>query len=153
MTGSEYANRIASYVLKNYGDRGVEVYRELSLGKTIIGKNRRMDILVINMDMDKAFCIECKFQDTQGTVDEKIPYALADMESVRTYIPGCIAYAGGGLSVGVQHMLQASTLAAYCLPPETLARSSATEELDHLLAMTFHWWDLLIGSKRPFRLS
>jgi hypothetical protein len=51
-------------------------------------------------------------------------------------------------------MLQASSNAVHCLPdPKTLSpiantkvygpNSFATWELDHLLAMTFGWWDLI----------
>jgi hypothetical protein len=27
--------------------------------------------------------------------------------------------------------------------------SPETRELDHLMAMNFQWWDVLVGSKRP----
>src|SRR5262245_4491864 len=45
------------------------------------------------------------FQDSEGTVDEKIPYALDDLRAPS--IAGCIAYAGRGFSKGVLHMLEA----------------------------------------------
>ena len=44
MTGGEYANLIACYVSKRFGSRGLKVYREIHVGKTIIGKNRRIDV-------------------------------------------------------------------------------------------------------------
>ena len=150
MTGREYADLIARYILKNYGDRGVTVYREVDIGKSIIGKNRRIDIFVISHS--EAFAIECKYQDSQGTVDEKIPYALEDISAM--HMGGCIVYAGSGFSTGVLHMLQASEVAAYCLPdPETLNPSRDTKELDHQLAVHFRWWDLLIRKKKPFELT
>ena len=63
---------------------------------------------------------------------------------------GCIAYAGKGFSEGVLHMLNASPHAAYCLPFDGQTDSSLdTKELDHLLAVHFGWWDVLIGPKRP----
>ena len=63
---------------------------------------------------------------------------------------GCIAYAGQGLLGGVLHMLGAAPHAAYCLPVEGQAESSAeTRELDHMLATHFGWWDVLVGGKRP----
>ena len=40
MTGKEYADLVASYILANFGSRGLVVYREVQMGKTIIGKNR-----------------------------------------------------------------------------------------------------------------
>ena len=51
---------------------------------------------------NKAFAIECKFQDSEGTVDEKIPYALDDLQALP--MAGCIAYAGTGFSEGVRYM-------------------------------------------------
>ena len=114
MTGSEYANRIAAYVARRFGTRGLKVYREIRVGKSIIGKNRCLDVFCLCEVTNKAFAIECKFQDSEGTVDEKIPYSLDDLEAMP--MAGCIAYAGKGFSEGVLHMLRASTRAAYCLP-------------------------------------
>ena len=147
MTGAEYANLVAAYVSKRFGSRTLKVYREIRVGKTIIGKNRCIDIFCVSDDSRKAFAIECKFQDSQGTVDEKIPYALDDLRALP--MSGCIAYAGQGFSEGVLHMLAASRHAAYCLPaPGQMETSADTRELDHLLAVHFEWWDVLIEKKR-----
>ena len=148
MTGTEYANLIASYVSKRFGARTLKVYREIKVGKTIIGKNRCIDIFCVSDDTQKAFAIECKFQDSQGTVDEKIPYALDDLRALP--MAGCIAYAGQGFSDGVLHMLAASRHAAYCLPTIGQTETTAeTKELDHVLAVHFGWWDVLIEKKKP----
>ena len=148
MTGGEYANLVATYVARRFGDRGLRVYREVRVGKTIIGKNRYVDVFCVSDDTRKAFAIECKFQESQGTVDEKIPYALDDLRALP--MSGCIAYAGQGFSEGVQHMLAASPHAAYCLPLSDQIDSSAeTRELDHVLAVHFGWWDVLIERKKP----
>ena len=148
MTGSEYANRIASYVAGQFGTRGLKVYREIRVGKSIIGKNRCLDVFCLCDVTNKAFAIECKFQDSEGTVDEKIPYSLDDLEAMP--MAGCIAYAGKGFSEGVLHMLRASTRAAYCLPAADQIHSTPdTRELDHLLAMHFGWWDVFVGKKKP----
>jgi hypothetical protein len=148
MTGAEYANLVASYVSRRFASRSLKVYREIRVGKTIIGKNRCLDIFCVSEDSHKAFGIECKFQESQGTVDEKIPYALDDLLALP--MPGCIAYAGQGFSDGVLHMLAASRHAAFCLPlPEQTDSTSDTRELDHLLAVHFGWWDVLIEKRRP----
>src|ERR1043166_7010042 len=127
-TGTDYANLGASYVARRFGTRSLKVYREIRIGKTIIGKNRCIDIFCVADDSQKAFAIECKYQDSQGTVDEKIPYALDDVQALP--MAGCIAYAGQGFSDGVQHMLAASPHAAFCLPLPGQGDSSAdTKEL------------------------
>jgi hypothetical protein len=148
VTGAEYANLIASYLARRFGSRGLTVYREIRVGKSIIGKNRCIDVFCVRAADSTAFAIECKFQDSPGTVDEKIPYALDDLEALP--MAGCIAYAGKGFSEGVLHMLQAAPRAAYCLPVRDQHDSSAdTRELDHLLAAHFGWWDVVIGNRRP----
>lgn len=129
----------------------MEVYTEIRVGKSIIGKGRRIDLFVYDSAKNKAFAIECKYQGTQGTADEKIPYALADMSSLP--MGGCIVYAGGGFSQGVLHMLQSSEIAAYCLPDELkLNGGGKTWELDHLLALHFGWWDIFLSKKKPIQI-
>ena len=131
MTGHAYTQLIASYIVDNFAERGIEVYREVAVGKSIIGKNRRVDLLLLDQARGAAFAVECKYQDSQGTADEKIPYALDDLASLQ--MAGCLVYAGGGFSTGVQHMLQSSELAAYCLPdPADLASRPAQHVGDRL---------------------
>ena len=149
MTGKEYRDLIAGYIDKSFGPAGLAVYVEVSLGKTIIGKDRRVDVFVVRTNDQRALAIECKYQDVQGTTDEKIPYALQDLEAMR--VPGCLVYAGGGWSAGILHTLAASPLAAYCLPdPATAARTAETRELDHVLSATFGLWDMILPVTRRF---
>jgi len=146
VTGTEYANLIASYVARRYGARGLKVYREIRVGKSIIGKKRCIDVFCVREADNTAFAVECKYQDSVGTVDEKIPYALDDLDALP--MAGCIAYAGRGFSDGVLHMLNAAPRAAFCLPVEGQAESSAdTRELDHLIAAHFGWWDVIVAGK------
>jgi hypothetical protein len=148
MTGNEYADLIAAYVVENFGGRGIVVYREVSLGKTIIGKNRHVDILVIESATNTALAIECKYQDSSGTVDEKIPYAIQDMQAMS--MPVCLTYAGSGFSDGILHMLAGCPIAAYCLPSPFRQPSRDTRELDVALALAFRWWDVIVYNKKPF---
>ena len=161
LTGTRYRRLIARYVLAAHGDRGVQVYEEVPIGTSIIGKQRRVDLRVLQERGQKqaAYAIECKYQDSPGTVDEKIPYALEDLAAMP--LPGIIAYAGGGFSAGVLHLLQGSEHAAYCLPDDTMKAlprrsggsiDSGTWQLDHALALAFGWWDLIVGGKQPLLL-
>jgi len=150
LSGKEYADLVAAYILKNFGARGLTVYREVSMGKTIIGKNRHVDILVLHEQRSVVLAIECKYQDTLGTVDEKIPYAIQDMQAMG--LPVCLVYAGAGFSSGILHMLAACPIAAQCLPAASLEPSRETRELDIAVAMAFGFWDLVVGHKKPFVL-
>ena len=149
LTGTQYANLVASYLVARFGHRGVTVYREVPFGKTLIGKNRRIDILLIEESSRTAMALECKYQDSAGTADEKIPYALQDLAQLG--MPACLVYAGEGFSPGIAHMLAASPLTAYCWPEAPFASTEATRELDAALARTFRWWDLVVAGKSPFK--
>lgn len=151
MTGNEYATLIAAYLTRNYGPRGLAVYREVSLGKSIIGKNRRVDVFAVHNESSKALAIECKVQTTSGTADEKIPYTLQDLAAM--HVPAFVVYAGPGFSEGVLHLLRSSERAAYCLPDQSLEPSTDTIELDHIVAMTFGWWQAVLRDKKPFDLA
>jgi hypothetical protein len=145
----DYRDLIAAYIDANFSRRGIVVYTEVSLGKTIIGKNRQLDVFVLRKEDQTALGIECKYQDSQGTTDEKIPYALQDLEAM--WIPGCLVYAGGGWSKGVLHTLEGSRLGVHCLPERpSLARTHGTRELDHVLASVFGLWDQVIPEERLF---
>jgi len=125
ITGNGFRDLIAEYIHHQYGSHDLVVYREVNLGKTIIAKDRQIDVFVMRPSDQKAIAIECKYQDVQGTADEKIPYALDDLAAL--WVPGCLVYAGRGWSKGVLHQLEASRLAAYCLPERpALSRSKTT---------------------------
>ena len=63
MTGADYANLVALYLARRFGGRGLRVYREVRVGKSIIGKNRCIDVFCVAEPGNQAFAIECKFQD------------------------------------------------------------------------------------------
>jgi hypothetical protein len=148
----DYRDLIASYIDANFAAHGLRVFTEVCLGKTIIGKARRIDVFVLRPADQRALALECKYQEVPGTTDEKIPYALLDLAAL--WIPGCLVYAGRGWSKGVLHTLQGSRVAAYCLPEGLVApRAGATEELDHVLGAVFGLWDIVISEERAFRKS
>ena len=34
-----------------------------------------------------------------------------------------------------------------------IAATASTSELDHIVAMTFQWWDLVIKARKPFEVE
>jgi hypothetical protein len=150
VTGHNYRDLIAGYIHHQYGEHGLVVYREVNLGKTIIGKDRQIDVFVVRPADQRAIAIECKYQDVQGTADEKIPYALDDLAAL--WIPGILVYSGRGWSRGVLHQLEASRLAAYCLPEgRSWQRGKATRELDYVLAATFGFWEQILPAAKRYK--
>ncbi|MGB1013785.1 MAG: PD-(D/E)XK nuclease superfamily protein [Nannocystaceae bacterium] len=149
MSGHAYRDRVAKYIHDKFAPHGLVVYTEVPLGKTIIGKRRRLDIFVRHETTSMAMGIECKFQASSGTTDEKIPYALADLEAM--WIPGCLVYAGRGWSAGVLHTLEGSRNAVYCDPGVASGkRNRPTAELDHVLASVFGLWSIVLPEKRRY---
>ncbi len=151
MNGNQYANWVGNYIKENFSDRGIKVYSEIFMGKSIIGKNRRVDLLVLDESQNKAIAIECKCQNVSGTADEKVPYTLKDSEAMQ--MAAYVVYGGEGFSKGITHMLEASELACHAVPlnnDETkLGRTATTKELDQILAMNFSWWDIFTQGKTP----
>ena len=113
-SGDAFRDLIARYIHANFGALGLVVYVEVPLGKTIVGKNRRLDLLVLRPSDQRALGLECKFQSGSGTTDEKIPYALQDLAAM--WIPGALVYGGSGWSSGILHVLEGSRLAVNCEP-------------------------------------
>ncbi len=151
MNGNDYADWVGSYIVNNFGTRGIKVYREVSMGKSIIGKNRRVDVLVVDETQSQAVAIECKYQSVSGTVDEKIPYTLNDAKAMQ--MDAYVVYGGGGFSKGITHMLEANELACFAEPADDATqnyrRTAKTRELDQILAMKFCWWDIFTDGKEP----
>jgi hypothetical protein len=69
------------------------------------------------------------------------------------HVPAFVVYAGSGFSDGVLHMLRSNKRAAYCYPEPSLEPTQSTIELDHIVAMTFGWWEAVLRDKRPFNLE
>lgn len=151
MNGNQYANWVGNYIKVNFSSRGIIVYSEIFMGKSIIGKNRRVDLLVLNESLNKAIAIECKCQNVPGTADEKVPYTLKDSEAMQ--MDAYVVYGGEGFSKGITHMLEANELACYAMPQDNdennFSRTISTRELDQILAMKFSWWDIFTNGKTP----
>jgi hypothetical protein len=151
MNGNQYANWVGQYIKANFSSRGIVVYSEIYMGKSIIGKNRRVDLLVLDKSQGKAIAIECKCQNVSGTADEKVPYTLQDSEAMQ--MDAYVVYGGEGFSKGITHMLEASEIACYAVPLDNdetnFSRTTNTRELDQILAMRFSWWDIFTQGKNP----
>ena len=147
MTGAEYANLVASYISRRFASRALKVYREIKVQDDHRKRPLRRHLL---RERRRTEGIRDRVQVSgqSGHGGRTIPYALEDVRALP--MAGCIAYAGSGFSSGVLHMLAASPHAAYCLPlNDQSAMTSDTKELDHVLAVHFGWWDVLVGQRRP----
>ena len=117
----------------------------------MIGKDRYIDVFVVRPDDRKAIAIECKYQDSLGTVDEKIPYALQDLEAL--WVPGCLVYAGKGWSKGV-HAHARGLAARGVLPARTRRRWPAPSRRASSITCSrrsFGFWELVLPAAKRLK--
>ena len=74
---------------------GKQFIRQLPVGDTIYETVRKCDFFIINREkFPEDLIIECKWQQSKGSVDEKYPFLLYNI--IRTGIPTVILLDGGG---------------------------------------------------------
>ena len=88
---------------------GLDYRRRLTVGKTIYGKDREVDVLFRDARNGNRLAVEAKYQRVAGTADEKLPYAVLNLATLP--LPGVIVYGGGGFHQGALHWLCANTRA------------------------------------------
>lgn len=85
---------------------GIEVREQVRVGRRIWGAERRIDLVLTNPLDRRRLGLECKFQGTGGSAEEKIPLVLQDIAAWP--IPGLIVFAGAGFSEHMRAYLIAS---------------------------------------------
>ena len=144
--GKPFRQMIARHVAARFSGAGLEVFEEIPVGSTIIGKDRRVDVLVVSSRTGAAVALEAKYQDSPGTTDEKIHYALADCAAM--WIPAVVVYGGRGWSAGVRHTMQASRHAvAFDAGSDGTVLNST--ELDSFIASAFGLWPTILKGRTP----
>jgi PD-(D/E)XK nuclease superfamily domain len=73
--------------------------RQVAVGQTIYGAEQHVDFLIHNLpDYPRGLVIESKWQMSNGSIDQKFPYVLANIE--RHSIPTIVIVHGGGCHEG-----------------------------------------------------
>ena len=88
---------------------GLDFRRKLTVGKTVYGRDREVDVLFRDARNGTRVAVEAKYQRVAGTADEKLPYAVLNLQTLP--LPGVIVYGGGGFHQGALHWLCANTRA------------------------------------------
>ena len=73
----------------------LETTSQVKVGHRIWGAQRRIDLIVSNQD-GRRLGLECKYQGTAGSAEEKIPAIIRDIEAWP--IDGLVVFAGNGFS-------------------------------------------------------
>ena len=78
----------------------------MRVARRIWGAVRRIDIVLTHAETRRTLGIECKFQGTQGTAEEKIPSTIQDIAAWP--IRGLVVFAGEGFTPNMRSFLIAS---------------------------------------------
>jgi hypothetical protein len=85
---------------------GLQVRTQVRVARRIWGAVRRIDIVLTHEETRRTLGIECKFQGTQGTAEEKIPSTIQDIAAWP--IRGLVVFAGEGFTPNMRSFLIAS---------------------------------------------
>src|SRR5260221_3183260 len=75
--------------------------RKLTVGKTVYGRDREVDVLFRDARNGNRLAIEAKYQRVSGTADEKLPYAVLNLSTLP--LPGVIVYGVSGFHLCPLH--------------------------------------------------
>ena len=102
---------------------GLQPRLQFRAGRRIWGAERRIDVVLTHVTTRKRLGVECKFQATGGSAEEKIPTTIQDIAAWP--IPGIVVFAGQGFSPHMRSFLIAS------------GRAVAFEDLESWLQLFF----------------
>jgi hypothetical protein len=85
---------------------GLEAREQFKLGRRIWGAERRIDVVITNPIDRRRLGVECKYQGTTGTAEEKIPAIIQDLAAWP--IPGLVVFDGEGFTTHMRNFLIAS---------------------------------------------
>ena len=102
MTGTQFRDIVAELA------EGLDltVVKEVEVGRRLWGSKRRIDLILTDEESGQRLGIECKYQRTAGSAQEKIPAAIADIDSWP--IDGIVAYDGPGFSANMRAYLDST---------------------------------------------
>ncbi|RMG33400.1 MAG: hypothetical protein D6732_12210 [Methanobacteriota archaeon] len=95
-TAPKNGRELQQRVMELAASLGLKVQDEVRAARRLWGSKRRIDVLLIDPDTGKTLGIECKYQGTPGTAEEKIAATLQDIE--HWPIPGIVVIEGSGFS-------------------------------------------------------
>ena len=102
-SASRMGRSLEDRVIELARELGLDVERQVKIGRRIWGSERKIDVVVRKRGTDKVLGIECKYQGVSGTAQEKI---MATIEDMRQWpIPGIVVIDGEGFTGGMKGLL------------------------------------------------
>jgi hypothetical protein len=82
---------------------GLDVESQVAVGRRIWGARRKIDVVLKHPETRVSLGIECKYQGSVGSAEEKIP---ATIDDIRAWpIRGIVVYSGTGFSMNIKSFL------------------------------------------------
>ena len=81
----------------------LETHLQVRVGRRLWGAERKIDLILTHPVQRKSLGIECKFQGTRGTAEEKIPATIEDIAAWP--IPGLVVFEGDGFTPNMRSFL------------------------------------------------
>ncbi|WP_322510103.1 PD-(D/E)XK nuclease superfamily protein [Anaerolinea sp.] len=85
---------------------GLKAETEVKAARRLWGQRRYIDVVITDEKTGKRLGVECKYQATAGTAEEKIPAAIQDI--AHWPIPGIVVIDGEGFSANMQGYLMST---------------------------------------------
>src|ERR1700750_2256061 len=79
---------------------GLPARGQVQCGRRIWGAERYIDWVLTHVDSRRRLGIECKYQGTAGSAEEKIPAIIQDISAWP--IPGLVVFSGIGFSENIK---------------------------------------------------
>jgi len=90
---------------------GLDTRTEVASARRLWGAKRRIDVVIRDQARGKVLGVECKYQGTSGSAEEKIPATLRDIEYWP--IPGIVVIDGPGFSENMKGFLMSTGKAVW----------------------------------------
>ena len=88
---------------------GLDADIEVAVGRRIWGAKRRIDVVLKDPITRVSLGLECKYQGSKGSAEEKIPATIEDIKAWP--IRGMVVYSGEGFSSNMQSYLLSTGMA------------------------------------------
>ena len=88
------------------GSLDLQAKEQVRVARRIWGAVRKIDVVFTEPATRRRLGIECKFQGTQGTAEEKVPSTIQDIAAWP--IPGIVVFSGAGFTDNMRSFLVAS---------------------------------------------
>jgi len=85
---------------------GLAAREQYKCGRRIWGAERYIDVVLTHPERRKRLGVECKYQGTSGSAEEKIPAIIQDIAAWP--IEGLVVFSGAGFSTNIKSFLVAS---------------------------------------------